>query len=356
MCGVREYFAYLHDITPGSWPVEGTVLHAHGVGTIQLCTHVHADFIHGELKNVLYVPGLGVNLISIVCLSSNGFSVSFHGTEVIISQDSTVLMTASRNGESLYKLDAVISPTTSICLAAASTQATFNIWHARLGHVNRRAIQRMAAGLGVTGMDVTPGSTSMDECCHGCEVGKMHKLPFAKSMTRYDTVGACIVSDLVGPIHVPSVGGARYYVVFKDLYSKYKTVYFLQRKSETADCFLKFTKKVFTDTRQQVTIFHCDGGTEFINNASSLTLGIQLQTSAPYTPEQNGIAERDHRSSVEAARSLLHDRGVPLKMWAEAVNYSVYVLNRTLSNTATVTPFERWFGSRPDVSHLRVFG
>ena len=171
----------------------------------------------------------------------------------------------------------------------------------------------MAAGLGVTGMDVTPGSTSMDECCHGCEVGKMHKLPFAKSMTRYDTVGACIVSDLVGPIHVPSVGGARYYVVFKDLYSKYKAVYFLQHKSETADCFLKFTRKVYTDTRQQVTMFRCDGGTEFINNAfqtTLLTLGIQLQTSAPYTPEQNGIAERDHRSSVEAARSLLHARGV----------------------------------------------
>ena len=362
MCGVREYFADLQDIAPGSWPVNGiggTVLHAHGVGTIQLCTHVHDDFIHGELKNVLYVPGLGVNLISIVCLSINGFSVSFHGTEATISQDSTVFMTASRDGESLYKLDAVISPTTSTCLAAASTQATLNIWHARLGHVNRRAIQRMAAGLGVTGMDVTPGSTSMDECCHGCEVGKMHKLPFAKSMTRYDTVGACIVSDLVGPIHVPSVGGARYYVVFKDLYSKYKAVYFLQHKSETADCFLKFTKKVFTDTRQQVTMFRCDGGTEYINNAfqtTLLTLGIQLQTSAPYTPEQNGIAERDHRSSVEAARSLLHARGVPLKMWAEAVNYSVYVLNRTLSNTATVTPFERWFGVRPDVSHLRVFG
>ena len=118
----------------------------------------------------------------------------------------------------------------------------------------------------------------------------MHKLSFAKSMTRYGTVGACVVSELVGPIHVPSVGGARYYVVFKDLYSKYKTVYFLQHKSETADCFLKFTKKVFTDTRQQVTMFRCDGWTDFINNAfqtSLLTLGIQLQTSAPYTPERD---------------------------------------------------------------------
>jgi hypothetical protein len=108
-----------------------------------------------------------------------------------------------------------------------------------------------------------------------------------------------------------------------------------------------------------VKIFRCDGGTEFINSQMKTTLtslGIKLQTSAPYTPEQNGIAERDHRSTVESARSQIHDRGVPLSLWAEAVNYSVYVLNRTLSKTHSKTPFERWHGVVPDISNLRIFG
>ena len=51
-------------------------------------------------------------------------------------------------------------------------------------------------------MLITPGSTTLNECCHGCELGKMHKLPFIKSNTVYHNVGDCIVSDLVGPSQI----------------------------------------------------------------------------------------------------------------------------------------------------------
>ena len=217
----------------------------------------------------------------------------------------------------------------------------------------------MASGIGVLGMLITPGSTTLNECCHGCELGKMQKLPFPKSKTIYHNVGDCLVSDLVGPMQVDSVGVARFYVLFKDFYSKYKTVYFLKHKSETADCFLDSVKTVFTATGRRVHLLRCDGGTEYINNYLKnelATLGIQLQTSATYTPEQNGIAERDHRSTVESARSQMHAKDIPLKLWAEAINYSVYVLNRTISKSETVTPYQRWFGKAPDISNLRVFG
>lgn len=43
-------------------------------------------------------------------------------------------------------------------------------------------------------------------------------------------------------------------------------------------------------------------------------------------------------------------------MWAEAINYSVYVLNRTISKSDTITPYQRWFGNSPDISNLGVFG
>jgi hypothetical protein len=187
----------------------------------------------------------------------------------------------------------------------------------------------------------------------------MHKLPFPKSQSSFSAIGECIVSDLVGPLQVESIGGAWYYVIFKDVFSKYKTAYFLKQKSETADCFLAYVKKVHTDTNQRVKMLRCDGGTEYNNRYLKTSLenfGIKLQTSAPYTPEQNGIAERDHRTTVESARSQIHARGIPLKLWAEAINYSVYVLNRTLSNTKSVTPFEHWYGVQPDISNLRVFG
>lgn len=35
--------------------------------------------------------------------------------------------------------------------------STLIIWHERLGHMNRRPIQQMAQGIGVTGMRITTG-------------------------------------------------------------------------------------------------------------------------------------------------------------------------------------------------------
>lgn len=77
-----------------------------------------------------------------------------------------------------------------------------------------------------------------------------------------------------------------------------------------------------------------------------------------HTPQQNGIAERDNRTLVEVARTLLYSNtSLPLKLWAEAVSCVVYTLNRTLSTTCpTVTPFEAWFGKKPDLSNMRIFG
>jgi hypothetical protein len=158
MSGVHSYFQELRDIPPNSWPINGiggTVLHAKGVGTIKLSSHVHGETINGNLKDVLYVPGLGVNLISVVCLSINGYTVSFHGLEACIMRDNTVIMTASRSGETLYKVNAVVSTPSTMGLAVATTEATLNTWHERLGHVNRRAVLRMASGIGVTGMDIS---------------------------------------------------------------------------------------------------------------------------------------------------------------------------------------------------------
>lgn len=57
--------------------------------------------------------------------------------------------------------------------------------------------------------------------------------------------------------------------------------------------------------------------------------GIQHQTSTPYTPQQNGSAERVLRTIVEAARTLISSKNLSKNLWAEAINTVVYVLNRT---------------------------
>lgn len=69
--------------------------------TIKLTTSVKGVNVNRELKNVLCVPGLGVTLISIARLSICGYTVSFSGLNATVEQDSTIIMTASRSGETL---------------------------------------------------------------------------------------------------------------------------------------------------------------------------------------------------------------------------------------------------------------
>ncbi|GBM17892.1 Retrovirus-related Pol polyprotein from transposon TNT 1-94 [Araneus ventricosus] len=85
--------------------------------------------------------------------------------------------------------------------------------------------------------------------------------------------------------------------------------------------------------------------------------GINIRHSMPYTPEQNGAAERENRTIVEEARSIHHHKGLPLKLWGEAVNTAVYVLNRTgPTREKEKTPIELWSASSFNVRYLKVFG
>lgn len=190
--------------------------------------------------------------------------------------------------------------------------------------------------------------------------GKQHKLTFGQSKHIKAKCGEYIHSDLCGPMSVSSVNGARYFVLFKDDYSGYRVVFFIKHKDDTLECFKEFVKLSENKKGNPVKVLHVDNGREYCGKEFRSYLssqGIELETTAPYTPEQNGRSERDMRTIVESARSMLYARDVPLYLWAEAVNTAVYILNRTATSQAPdTTPLEMWTGKTPTLDHIRTFG
>jgi hypothetical protein len=54
---------------------------------------------------------------------------------------------------------------------------------------------------------------------------------------------------------------------------------------------------------------------------------------------------------------MIHFAGLPLKLWAEACNTAVYLMNRVATKSIIgKTPYEIWKGVKPNLSHIRVFG
>lgn len=78
--------------------------------------------------------------------------------------------------------------------------------------------------------------------------------------------------------------------------------------------------------------------------------------SAPYTPERNGVVERDNRTVMKKALSMLQAKEMPKKAWAEVVSCAVYLLNRTPCQKTGLSSYEKFFGKKPYLNHLRKFG
>ena len=82
-----------------------------------------------------------------------------------------------------------------------------------------------------------------------------------------------------------------------------------------------------------------------------------MENSVPYTPQQNGVAERKNRSLKEMETCLLHAKHLHPSLWDEAVNCDLYLQNRVPHKSVVgATPFEALHGYNTNVPHLRVFG
>lgn len=69
------------------------------------------------------------------------------------------------------------------------------------------------------------------------------------------------------------------------------------------------------------------------------------------------LLREKNRTLVDRARSMLNFKQLPTSFWAEAISTAVYISNISPTKAlAHMTPYESWRGTKPKVSHLRIFG
>ena len=172
--------------------------------------------------------------------------------------------------------------------------------------------------------------------------------------------------DLKGPLPL-SIKKTRYICLFTCACTRYRKAYHLKTKDETTQVIqhfltsMKRLNQLVTHIDFTVTILKSDNGTEFINAEVREILRIENvshQTTSPYSPFQNGIAERSNLTVVELAIASMLGGNVPMYLYPYAVDAVIFILTVMPCEALhmTSTPHIELFNEIPDISWLRAYG
>ena len=306
------------------------------------------------LTGVLHVPSMGINLVSTPQLTSKNGSCweGPHFAHVYDPHGRTILKGHKIDG--MYRLDCTLpkSSTAHVHIAASAT-----LWHRRFGHTGHSCLKKMLRADAVKGIADVHFDQGSDPCAI-CDQAKLTRAHFARSSTRASHPVELVHSDTMGPMPVRGLEDELYVVTALDDFSGYAETILTRTKAEAASALVNLLVRWQRTTGRKLKTLRTDQGTEFLGVLSDYCTrkGISRQTSTVYTPEQNGRAERLNRTLIERSRALLLEHNLPKLVWSEAMVTASYLRNRVTSGDLKVTPYELFYGEKPDVSHLRVYG
>lgn len=276
-------------------------------------------------------------------------------------RDGTVCFTAPIDRTNTAYLAGEVVPVVESAQVSVSSTLPLNatLWDRRFAHFHQAGIQSILAGSLVTGMrlDAKPPPDPI------CEPGKLSTLlnaaPFPPSTSRAAFPLPLVHSDVHGPM-VRTPSGMRNWVTYVDDYNRFYAVESMRTRDMAFPAIKRYKAWAETHTQHRIGTLRDDKGGEYMSNAFKEFCeehGIARQHTMRNRPQQNGVAERVNRTLKEGIAAMLHEAQLPPTSWGEALHTLVYTLIRTpRSANPGIAPYEAFFGIKPDVSNLRIFG
>lgn len=307
----------------------GVTLRADKFGDVTVCCVVNGKKNYITIKEVLQVPGLDHNLLSVRKLEKNGFRIVFENGKGTIEKNGTVAAAATISDKQLYILDLHKSD-------SALLSECIETWHMRLGHLRYESVRRLPSL--VEGMNINSDPSS-SQVCKVCVEGKQTKLPHNQPRSRATRPLELVHSDLMGPISPLSYDGCKYVITFLDDFTHFTAAYLMKSKAEAFHYFKLYEAMATARFNCKLSRFRCDNGREYMSREMKRHFeekGISVEFTIRYTPEQNGVAERLNRTICEKARCLLLNSELNKSFWSDAVKTAVYLLNRSPTDRKSV--------------------
>ena len=333
----------------------------YGQGTVTLSSRVNNQIIKVHLTDTLYVPEARENIISLRRIDSIGGRAICGNRKIQIYDQHHCIIAIGTKKHNLYYLDAGTKhvPNQANIAIKMKTKYTWAEWHRRLGHIGISGLQHIHNKNLVNGMSIEDSPKELE--CNACIQAKQTRAPLPKTVSRWDHLsGELTHTDVWGPARVPSVNGYRYYISFVNDASQRVALYYMKTKDEASEKVKHYLTYIEHQGQKCPKVIRADNRCEYVNKdliGWCHTKGIELQTTAPHTPEQNGIVERWNRTVVKLSRAMLIAHQLPSELWPEAMIYATYIQNHVFTCAVpNMTPYQKWTGNKPDISHIHEFG
>ncbi|GJT49950.1 retrovirus-related pol polyprotein from transposon TNT 1-94 [Tanacetum coccineum] len=305
-----------------------------------------------KLTNVLYVPEIRKNLVSGWLLNKFGFRLVFESDKFVLSKNQ-MYVGKGYAVDAMFKLNVmVVKNDINKMNSSAYLIESSNVWHGRLGHVNFNSMRRLIKFNSIPNFHIDSKYK-----CETCVEAKLTRTSF-KSVKRTTEPLDMIHTDICDLKSLPTKGGNKYFITFIDDCTKYCYVYLLKSKDEAIDKFVLYKTEVENQLGKKIKVVQSDRGGEYVAPFAELCVkhGIRHEFTAPYSPQQNGIAERKNRTLKEMVTAMLISSGMSQDMWGEAILTATYLLNKIPRKEKEETPYELWMGRKPSYQYLRVWG
>ena len=355
---------WLRNYQPCSIPIRlanNTVIQSAGIGTMVFAPRLKGGSAREvEFSRVLHVPELGSNLLSVLYLTRNSkFIVHIYNDRMDFDREGVTLFNAPIDDTNTAYLAGEVVPALEEARVSAASTLPLDVmlWHRRFAHFHHAGVESIIKGELVEGLQIN-SNTAADPICEPCLSGKLNSAPFPPLTSRAANSLDLIHSDVHGPLPVRTPSGMRYWVTFIDDCKRYRVVIPMRSKDETFGAFKTFKAWAENVLKRRIGTLRDDKGGEYMSKAFEAFCdehGITRQHTVRNRPQQNGVAERFNRTLQEGITTMLSEADMPPTFWGEALCSLVYVINRT--PTAALpgsTPYEGWFGQKPDVSNLRI--
>ncbi|CAI7873580.1 unnamed protein product [Closterium sp. NIES-53] len=334
------------------------------------------------LKNMLWVPNLAANLISV---RRDVYNEMWQIPVVPMPKERQVAASISTKGEAVGSGDGANGRAKEIKSKKCNLGGTSKLGeHEESGAAakkqhkdeeNPKAAAEEEYGENMWGTIASAAFSNPTSAAGECDWLTLHRrmghvaLPILQKLVKNEMVAGIrvkrepdeVVMDVVGPLKL-GAAGAEYFHTIVDVYTQMTWVYVLSKKSDVAET-VKTDWLPMVERQQDrlVKAIRTDRWGEFMSKDFSLWLkknGIRHSLTMPYSPAMNGIAERANRTITETARGLLIEAGLPDYFWPDAVRSACVAKNRALTHVGADkwVPYVEWIGRKPKVDMLRVFG